>query len=75
MYSIHDLCEQFNVSRYTINNYIRIGVLPGAKLHGRYSYYTDEHVRLLKRIRAEVHDRTRLADLAERRLYETSQRA
>lgn len=75
MYSIRDLCEQFGLSRHTIHNYIRIGVLPGARLHGRYSYYTDEHVRLLKRIRAEVHDRARLSDLAERRLYESSPRA
>lgn len=75
MYSIQDLCDQFNLSRWAIKKYIRMGVLPKAKGRGPTTYYTDEHVRLLRRVRSEIQDRTRLADLAERRLYETSQRA
>lgn len=73
MYSMQDLCEQFNLSRHTIKKYIWLGVLPKAQGKGPYAHYTDEHVRLLRRIRAEVHDRPCLADLAERRLYESGQ--
>ena len=73
MYSMQDLCELFNLSRHTIRKYIWLGVIPHAVGMGPHAHYTDEHVRLLRRIRNEVHDRTQLADLAERRLYESGQ--
>ena len=73
MYSMQDLCEQFSLSRHAVYKYIKIGALPRPKGHGITSYYTDEHVRLLRRIRDEVHDRSRLTDLAERRMYESGQ--
>lgn len=79
MYSIHELAAMFNLPRRTIRYYVERGVLPrpagtvGA--NRRWAYYTDEHVRILRLVRREVHDRVTLADLAERRLIQEESRA
>lgn len=72
MYTIHDLTSMFGLSRRAIYYYIERGVLPRpqGRRRGPGAYYTDEHVRILRTVRKEVHDRVTLADLAERRLME-----
>lgn len=77
MYTIHDLTSMFGLSRRAIYYYIERGVLPRpqGRRRGPGAYYTDEHVRILRLVRREVHDRVTLADLAERRLIQEQSRA
>jgi DNA-binding transcriptional MerR regulator len=67
LYSIDQLCAEFNISRHTIYGYRKKGVLPPPVGGRRFALYTDDHVRIIRAIRKLVHDdRTTLADLAER---------
>lgn len=69
MYSVDELAAMFGLSRRTIRYYVTQRVLPPPKGgRGPSAYYTDEHVRVLRVVRKDVHDRVTLADLAERRL-------
>lgn len=69
MYSVDELAAMFGLRRRTIRYYVERRVLPPPKGgRGPAAHYTDEHVRLLRAVRSDVHDRVTLADLAERRL-------
>lgn len=69
MYSVDELAAMFGLTRRTIRYYVARRVLPPPKGgRGANARYDDEHVRLLRVVRADVHDRVTLADLAERRL-------
>jgi DNA-binding transcriptional MerR regulator len=67
VYTINQLCSEFNVSRHTIYGWRKKGVLPAPIGGRRFALYTDDHVRIIRAIRKIVHDdRVTLADLAER---------
>ena len=70
VYTIKELVETTGVARTTIHFYLRLGLLPRAqKTAASRSLYTDDHVRILKRI-AELKDQgLALADI-ERELQE-----
>lgn len=76
MYTIDDLAAAFGIKRSLIHSYVKRGVLPrpaGAR-RGPGAYYTDEHYRILRTVRKEIHDRVTMADLAERRRIEAELR-
>ena len=67
MYTIEQVCSEFNISKHTVYGYRKAGVLPPPVGGRRFARYTDEHLRIIRAIRAVVHDgRVTLADLAER---------
>lgn len=69
MYSVEELAAMFGIAPRTVRYYVTRKVLPPPQGgRGRLAFYTDEHVRLLRLVRRDIHDRVTLADLAERRL-------
>ena len=67
MYTIDQLCSEFGISRHTVYGYRKAGILPPPKGGRRYAYWTDQHFRIIRAVRASVHDgRVTLADMAER---------
>ena len=50
-YLIHELAKMANVTVRTIRYYTDEGLLPQPILHGKYAYYTDDHLRRLELIR------------------------
>ncbi len=64
---IDELCDLFGLKRSTIHWYRHLRVLSPPVGHGRWARYTDTHVRQLRLIRDQVHDRrVTLRDMAER---------
>jgi excisionase family DNA binding protein len=67
VYSIEEVCAEFGISRHTVYNWVKKGVLPHPEGGRRYAYYTDQHMKIIRAIKTLVHDRrVTLADLAER---------
>jgi DNA-binding transcriptional MerR regulator len=50
-FKIGELAQRAGVTPRTIHYYVHIGLLPPPKGRGRYSYYTEEHLRRLQVIR------------------------
>jgi len=50
-YLIHELAKMASVTVRTIRYYTDEGLLPQPILHGKYAYYTDDHLRRLELIR------------------------
>lgn len=67
MYTIDEVTSEFGISRWAVYNWRKKGVLPPPVGGRRFAQYTDEHLRIIRAIRREVHDsRVTLKDLAER---------
>lgn len=67
MYTAEQLCAEFNISRWTLYDWRKKGVLPPPLGGRRYALYTDDHYRIIRAIRKVVHDdRVTIGDLAER---------
>lgn len=70
MYSIDSLAEILGVTRHTIHNWRKAGVLPPPKGGRRYAMYDATHVKWGAAAKKLIHDnKVTLADLAERRRY------
>ncbi len=50
-FTIGELAKQAGVTPRTVHYYVHIGLLPPPRGRGRYSYYTEEHLRRLRVIR------------------------
>jgi len=50
-FKIGELAQRAGVTPRTVHYYVHIGLLPPPKGRGRYSYYTEEHLRRLQVIR------------------------
>lgn len=66
-YSIHELVDEFRISRFTIYAYIRRGLLPRpVGRTGRGAGYSHEHWRRLREIQRAKDETVTLEDLRER---------
>ncbi len=67
MYSIDQICAEFNISRHTLYGLRKKGVLPPPQGGRRFATYTDEHIRIIRAYRKIVHDdRVTASEFAER---------